>query len=134
MRKKVIKKSKVGRKWFDGKNEGRVVAKLEEVWAMGGTDLEACFYADISKDSLYRYLKEKPELSDRKEGLKHNPILRARKTIFSNLDNPKIAKWYLERKKKDEFSQKFETDINQENKGVEVIEIVMPKEIVKKIN
>jgi len=40
------------------------------------------------------------------EDLKQRPILTARRTIYDSLDNPDVAKWFLERKSKDEFSTK----------------------------
>lgn len=84
------------------------VKKLEEVFAIGGTDEEACFYADISKQTLYDYQKLKPEFIDRKEALKAKPILKARQTIVRGLDDSKNAQWYLERKLKKEFTQRQE--------------------------
>lgn len=84
------------------------VKKLEEVFAIGGTDEEACFYADISKQTLYDYQKLKPEFIDRKEALKAKPILKARQTIVRGLDDAKNAQWYLERKLKKEFTQRQE--------------------------
>ena len=85
-----------------------VLAKLEEVFAIGGTDLEAIFYADISKDALYDYQKLHPEFTDRKEKLKERPILKARQTIVKGLDDADNAKWFLERKVKNEFANRQE--------------------------
>jgi len=82
--------------------------KLEEVFAIGGTDEEACFYADISKQTLYNYQAEHPEFVDRKEALKERPILKARQTIVKALDNPSDAQWYMERKRKKEFASRQE--------------------------
>ena len=96
-------KPKVGRKWFDGKNENAIVAKLKEVWALGGSDSEACFWADISKFSLKRYLDANPDIVELRNKLKEKPILKARQTVVNNLNNPDVAFKYLERKKKDEF-------------------------------
>ena len=84
------------------------IKKLEEVFALGGSDSEACFYANISKQTLYNYQKEHPEFVDRKEALKEKPILKARQTVVRSLDNPDYAFKYLERKKKDEFSPRQE--------------------------
>lgn len=81
-----------------------VLAKLEYVFAMGGTDTEAIFYAGISKDALYDYQKEHPEFTERKEALKESPILKARTTVIESLEHPDHAKWYLERKTKGEFA------------------------------
>jgi hypothetical protein len=84
------------------------ITKLEEVFALGGSDSEACFYANISKQTLYNYQKEHPEFVDRKEALKEKPILKARQTVVKALDDPKDAQWFLERKRKEEFSLRQE--------------------------
>jgi len=84
------------------------ITKLEEVFALGGSDSEACFYANISKQTLYNYQKENPEFVDRKEALKEKPILKARQTVVKALDDPKDAQWFLERKRKEEFSLRQE--------------------------
>lgn len=85
-----------------------VLNKLEEIFAIGGTDQEACFFANISHQTLYDYQKKYPEFVERKEALKEKPILKARRTVVKALDNPEDAKWYLERKKKKEFAQRTE--------------------------
>ena len=90
-----------------------VVNKLEEAFAMGCTDLEACLFADISKQTLYNYQDAHPGFVDRKEELKETPVLKARQTILNNLEDPQNAKWYLERKKKDEFAQQ----VNSKHSG-----------------
>jgi hypothetical protein len=61
------------------------VRKLEEAFALGCTDLEACFYADISRTSLHKYQEANPEFADRKERLKQRPVLLARKVIVDAL-------------------------------------------------
>ena len=84
-----------------------VIGKLEEGFALGCTDLEACFYADIGKDALYDYCKKHSEFSERKELLKQRPVLLARQSVINGLkDDPKLALAYLERVKRDEFSLK----------------------------
>lgn len=82
--------------------------KLEEVFAIGGTDKEACFYANISHQTLYDYQKDHPEFVERKEALKEKPILKARQTIVKGLEEADNAKWYLERKMKKEFASRSE--------------------------
>lgn len=84
------------------------MAKLEEVFAIGGSDEEACFYADIGKSTLYNYQQEHPEFVERKEALKERPVLKARQTIVKALDNPQHAQWFLSRKKKKEFAERVE--------------------------
>jgi len=85
-----------------------VVTKLEEVFALDGTVEEACFYAGISRNAYYEWIKAKPELNDRFEELRQRPFLKARQTIVKNLDQPEHAKWYMERKKKLEFAGRSE--------------------------
>lgn len=89
------------------------IAKLEYVFALGGSDLEACFYADISKDTLYRYQQENPDFKDRKEALKEKPVLLARESVIRGMqDDGKLAFDYLKNKKNDEFSTKQKIDEN----------------------
>lgn len=45
---------------------------------------------------------------DRFEALKDKPILKARATVVRGLDQANNAQWYLERKRKDEFSGRVE--------------------------
>lgn len=85
------------------------IKKLEEAFALGCSDGEACFYADISKQTLYTYQKDHPEFIDRKEALKERPILMARQSVIKGLvEDHDLALKYLERKKKDEFSLRSE--------------------------
>ena len=88
-----------------------VVKKLEEAYAIGASDGEACFYADITRQTLTTYQNKHPEFLDRKNALKEKPVLMARQTVMNNIaTDVNTAKWYLERKRKDEFSTKTETD------------------------
>jgi len=87
--------------------------KLEEAFALGCTDIEACFYAGISKTAFYNYQNANPEFMERKEALKEQPVLKARKVLLDAIEDgdKQSSQWYLERKKKDEFSQKVVTDV-----------------------
>ena len=85
-----------------------VVKKLEEAFALDSSIEEACFYADISRQTYYLKIKERPELSDRFEELRQRPFLKARQTLVKSLDQPENAKWYMERKKKKEFASRSE--------------------------
>lgn len=90
------------------------VNKLEQAFSLGCSDTEACLFADISRQTLYDYQKIHPEFIDRKALLKDKLILKARTVVAEALNNKDkdTAKWYLERKRKDEFSTKVENDIN----------------------
>lgn len=102
------KKLKVGRPTAMTES---ILGKLEEVFAIGGTDSEACFYADISPDTLYSYQLKNPEFTERKEALKNKPILLARQEVVKGIKgNPNFALSYLERKLKGEFSTRQEVE------------------------
>lgn len=102
----VVKKKEVGRPVVITPSTLR---KLEEVFALGGTDEEACLFGGIGKTTLYEFQKKNPEFQERKEALKQSPILKARKAVIEAFeDNPDLALKFLERRKKDEFSPRTE--------------------------
>lgn len=107
-----------------------VVNKLEQAFSMGCSDLEACLFANISKQSLYDYQAKHPEFADRKAMLKETLILKARSVIATSLNNKdeNTAKWYLERKKKNEFGTRTEiTGADGESLSPPVINILPVK-------
>lgn len=88
----------------------KTIAKLREAFMIGCTDQEACLFAEISVDTLYKYQRENPNFINEKKQLKQFPFLKARKTIVNNLIDPKYATWYMEKKKGDEFVSKSQID------------------------
>lgn len=91
----------------------QVIGKLEEGFALGCTDAEACFFAGISVDALYDYQKKKPEFTKRKEALKQNPVLKARKAVVDALENdPYLAFKFLERKMRKEFGPQQKINVS----------------------
>lgn len=99
---------KVGR---PSKMTDEAVKKLEEVFAIDGTIEEACYYADISRQTYYDWIKENPELVDKFERLRERPVLKARTTVVNSLGNPEHAFRYLSKKKRNEFADRIEQDI-----------------------
>jgi len=82
----------------------QTVKKLEEAFALGCSVKEACFYADITKQTYYNWTKKDQKLLDRFEALQQLPILKARKAVVKGLEgNPYFALKFLERKLKSEF-------------------------------
>ncbi len=87
------------------------IQNLEDAFKWGCTDLEACLNADISKSTLYNYQEANPKFLERKERLKENPILLARKSVVDSMaSKPNIAMEYLTKKKSDEFAEKIKTE------------------------
>jgi hypothetical protein len=88
------------------------VKKLEEAFAFGCTDKEACFFADISYQTLYDYQAKHPEFIERKEALKDSPILKARQTVSEKLsESYQNAMDYLKRKRKAEFGDSSSIEV-----------------------
>jgi len=103
-----------------------ILDKLREAFLFGATDKEACLYVGICRDTLYDYQKKNKEFSDQKEEWKSNPLLKAKKTIFDNLDKHTVAMWYLERKARNEFDLKQNN--NDEVKNFMVVRWAEEKE------
>jgi hypothetical protein len=99
-----------------------VVRKLEEVFALDGTVEEACFYAGISRQTYYEWIKENTELNDKFQALRERPILKARQTVVKSLDQPEYAFKYLERKKKKEFGNNL--DVTSGDKPIPLLGVI----------
>lgn len=74
---------------------------------------EACLYAGISRDAYYDYIKVNPEFATKADMLRSNLKMQAKKNISaaiqtSTLTTTDTSKWYLERRAKDEFSNRQE--------------------------
>lgn len=79
---------------------------------------EACLHGVVPYTTVKDYYDKDDEVRKKIDRLKNNIILEARSVIYKQIqDGDKdIAKWYLERKKKDEFSLKYEqSTINEVN-------------------
>ncbi|MFA7133057.1 MAG: hypothetical protein WC108_07135 [Bacteroidales bacterium] len=113
-----------------------VVKKLEEAFALDATVVEACFYANISRETFYNWMKADNKLCDRLEELRANPVLTARKTVVKSIEvDPDMAMKYLERKRKKEFSTRIETDnTNREVFDDSAKEIKNILEEIRKVN
>lgn len=90
------------------------VVALCTAFTMGCSDIEACAFAGIGTTALYEYQKHNPEFTERKKLLRETVAVRARHVVEKaiNEGDKDMAKWYLERKKKDEFSTKVENNGN----------------------
>lgn len=84
------------------------IRKIEEVAALDGSIEEMAYYAGIHRDTLYGWLQDDKDFSDRITSLRERPILKARQTVVKSLDDPIQAFKYLERKKKSEFAVRVE--------------------------
>ena len=107
-----------------------VIAKLEHAFSIDATVEEACYYADISQDTFYRWKKGSPQLSEKFDRLKNRPVFVARQSVVEGLVDPELALKYLERKRKGEFSKREEHTGADGQPLMELTEVV--KEIIKR--
>lgn len=109
----------------------KTIDTLEEAFLIGASDAEACLKAGISMATLYNYQNEHPDYIERKQELKENLTYRARQVIANKIkDNDgETAKWYLERKKKAEFSTRQELTAEDGKNLMPTIEI-MPVSVI----
>lgn len=121
----------VGRPVFDGKDENMVVAKLQFAFSVDATVKEACYYADISTDSYYRYCNKYPEFRNKIELIKTKTNLLARVVIHNALASGDVrtAKWYLERRSPEEYSPNVSAmfQIREKQKRIEYLQDLLIK-------
>jgi hypothetical protein len=104
-----------------------ILKKLEEVYAIGGSDGEACLWANIDPRTLYYYQEKHPEFIQRKKTLQKTPTLRARQEVVKGLkDNPEFAFKYLTKKKRDEFGDNIDVTSKGEKIQSIQVEIIKP--------
>lgn len=99
------------------KYDEKVVARLVEAFNNSYNVTEACQYAQISRETYYRWLKEIPEFEPIIEEAKAMPLRKAKETITSAIVQGDVntAKWYVERRDPD-FKPKAEVDNTHELK------------------
>ncbi len=108
-----------------------VVRKLTEAFKLDMTVEEACLYAKISKDTYYRKCKADPGFSDEMERARQFASAKARRVVIEKMeDDGGLALKYLERKRKDEFSPRFE----QQVEGYSIVELVKQQEQFERID
>jgi hypothetical protein len=110
-----------------------IVQKLEDAFLKGYSDVQACIYAGISKQSLYNYCNENKEFLDQKELLKSNVSMISKTNIVDKIKEGDIelSKWWLERKNKNEFSLKTIND--NTNRNYDKVEVDPVQERIKEI-
>jgi hypothetical protein len=86
------------------------VKKLKEGFAQGFSVDNACIWADISKQTYYTYCEKQVGFLDYCKTLQKKPLIKSILVINKALNEGDVstAKWYAERKAKDEFSLRQE--------------------------
>ena len=57
--------------------------------------------AEVTEKTLYNYFSQDEQFLQQVNAWKQAPLLKARKTIFDNLNQPRVAMWFIERKSKE---------------------------------
>lgn len=106
---KKVKKSNAGRPTVVTDS---VVCKLLEAFSFGADIKEACAFAEICRNAYYDRIKKDVEFSNMVDRAREQLVLKAKKQLNTliNMGDANTVRWYLERKKKDEFSTKTEVD------------------------
>jgi len=95
------------------------IAKLEQAFAFGASDLEACSYADINQTTFYRFLNDNEAFRQRRDRLKERPTLLARQVVVNAIkSDPGLAFNYLTRKQRKEFSERIEADVTSNGESI----------------
>lgn len=102
-----------------------IINKLEQAYSIDATDEEACIFAGIGMSTLYDYQKQNPDFSERKRLLKDKLTFKARTNIANEINkgDADLSKWYLERKKKKEFSTQVVNEITFSMTDEEINEV-----------
>lgn len=116
---KTTNPNNAGRKWFDGKDEKEVRAKLKYISEIDASLEEMALFADISRFSLMRYLERHKDFALEIDRLRSQPTLSARKRVVKGIkENYQNAMDYLKRKKKNEFGDAMKVDVDENLKEI----------------
>lgn len=97
--------------------------KIEEVAALDGSVAEMACYADCHVDTIYAYMAENKDFSERIDKLRQRPVLKARQTVVQSLNDPNNAFKYLEKKRKLEFGNSV--DVTSLGEKIETTTIIV---------
>jgi hypothetical protein len=74
------------------------LSRLEEAFATGASDMEACVYASLSQKEFTNHIQSDPTFAARRGVLKQRPLLLARQTVMkAPKEDPKFALEFLDR-------------------------------------
>lgn len=88
--------------------------KIEHAAGLGCSVNEICLYSGISTTTYYKYMSSHTDYKDYINALRDKPVLLARQNIIDSIrsGDPVTAKWYLERRRADEFGSRSEISID----------------------
>ena len=88
-----------------------VLLKLQEAYLFDANDVQACYFAGIGTDTLYRYQKIHPDFAAKKVAWQDNVKMRAKMTVAKAVQTEsELALKLLERRDKENYSTKTESN------------------------
>jgi hypothetical protein len=89
------------------------IKKLEDVFMVNGSVVNACFMAGITTNTFYNYLKENPEYSDRIKALREMVALSAKRTLAQGVkEDANLALKTLKNVLPNDYNEKTTQDVN----------------------
>lgn len=86
------------------------ITNISEFLKTGCSINEACLHGKVPYTTVLDYYKQDENIRNKIDRLMATPILEARKKVIEDISkNVDTAKWYLERKKRAEFSTQTTT-------------------------
>lgn len=85
-----------------------LVTKLKEAFAIGATVQQACYYAEISERTYYRWCEANPVLSQEFNDMRAKLPLAAKANIAGAIQNAKdigLSKWLVERTEPEAYGE-----------------------------
>lgn len=109
--KKLVKKHPGG---APVKFDAEVIAKLKAAFANSFTVDQAAIYAGVTKQTLYNWKEQYPELFDDVWRYRENPTMKAKQVVIDSVNKGDIetAKWWLKNKASDEFGSQTNPTVN----------------------
>ena len=101
-----------------------VVDKLLAAYAVGASDLEAAYYAGVSRETVNKHAQRNPDFFDRKIALKKRPVLLARAVITDALLSGDVASAHKVLDRHDGIKQVISGDPDSPVTHVHRIELV----------
>ena len=93
-----------------------VIRQLKEAFAIGATVQQACYYAEISESTYYKWTSENPKLSEEFSTMRQKLPLAAKANLANAIQTLKdigLSKWLVERTEPEAYGE----TLNLKHKG-----------------
>ena len=93
-------------------SDEKIIEDIEYCWLLDCSESELLLYCQIEKETYKRILDANPRLKNRENALRSHPELLARQNLVEAIKAGDLdtSKWYLERKRPEEFVKPAKID------------------------